>query len=402
MSASMPMLVCSLVTLATTVVQDSATPALDMLGDEIVALGDVDQDGAGDFLVTAPLASHWLWVISGVDGSVIHHLTGDPGNKRGSAGAAGDWNGDGIPDFAAVVHNSLRVYSGRDASQLFALGDTIDGHVLGPRFAHLDDVDGDGVGDFVMTVRGMVERGGPHYALLVSGGKRSVLFVLEGLDGSAWFARAVANAGDVNGDGTTDVIVGGGRDAEGRDYARVFSGRDGAVLHTLRVGEVAGLAADLDGDGHAEVLAASPSKPPEWRPVTVSAYSGRSGDVLFELTSPVQGFGSALANAGDVNGDGVGDVLVGARGGLDRGFVRLYSGDDGALLRQWAAAEADWYSDWALSGIGDVDGDAIPDVAIGVTYSGMPDKPGSVRVYSGKDGRELYRLDQKMLIAYLK
>jgi hypothetical protein len=103
-------------------------------------------------------------------------------------------------------------------------------------------------------------------------------------------------------------------------------------------------------------------------------------------------FGSAVADAGDVDHDGVHDFIAGAplHGKTERGFVRVYSGLTGAVLWQFnGQAAVDWFG-YAVSSAGDLDHDDHADVVIGAPRELSGTSIGAVRVYSGKDGSLLW------------
>ena len=106
-----------------------------------------------------------------------------------------------------------------------------------------------------------------------------------------------------------------------------------------------------------------------------------------------------VTRAGDLNGDGVCDILLATPGGnLGRwGYVTAFSGSDGVFLRRWRAERGDTRFGQSVASLGDVDGDGVADIAIGVSSPYMPGTPGEVRVFSGSSGKELYRIDQATL-----
>lgn len=355
--------------------------------------------------------------------------------ERGDVGwavaGAGDVNGDGLADLLVgapgqdVNGNDLQgqvfVFSGADRSLLLTLDDPTAQPFasFGWAVAGAGDVNGDGLADLLV--------GAPHQDV-AGNGAQGQAFVFSGFDGSLLltlddptpqeigrFSYAVAGAGDVDGDSVPDLLVGaplktvGGNDFQGQAF--VFSGADGSLIHTLnnptpQTGAtfsyaVAG-AGDVNGDNVPDLLVRANSQ-------TVGGYnyqgqafvfSGFDGSLLLTLDDPTPqmgaSFGSAVAGVGDVDGDGVPDLLVGApyqQGG--RAFV--FSGFDGSLLHTLAAPtpQVGAAFGWAVAGAGDVNGDSLADLLVGAYFQdvGTNADQGQAFVFSGADGSLLHTLD---------
>jgi len=210
-------------------------------------------------------------------------------------------------------------------------------------------------------------------------------------DGEAefdFFGWALSDAGDVDADGHGDVVVGSlGYMLGGR--ARVFSGRTGEELHVFFVPDFADCsgAGDVDGDGVNDVTTSAPSKNVEgpWAG-RVYVYSSATGALLWTHTgAPGSRLGIGIEAAGDVDADGIPDVIAGAPG---EGKAYVFSGNDGRIL--YISAEPDSASGFGrkVADLGDVDGDGHADVLVGAPGAG--EGAGAAYIYSGKDGSLLF------------
>lgn len=246
-----------------------------------------------------------------------------------------------------------------------------------------------------------------------------VLWTFEsdtGFDRFGWQSEAV---GDVNGDGVSEILVGGPKSAEGAPHggkAWLLSGADGSLVRS-HVGRKEGgnlgyrckPAGDLDGDGVADYIVTAPgansldgSVPPDHAgleyPGHAFLYSGASGEVLrrFEAEGPSDRFGFDAGAIGDLNGDGHRELLFGAPGHdapvANAGRVYVVSGKDGSLLRTHAGEVVLERLGSAIGPLDDVDGDGVEDYVLGAPGAG-PSRAGRAYVHSGKSGERLFVLD---------
>jgi hypothetical protein len=333
----------------------------DELGHSVAGAGDVDGDGAADVVIGAP-------------------YDGGSGERAGRA----------------ILVSGRRREAIREWTGDRALAD------LGIAVSGAGDVDGDGVPDVILGMEGEIGAG-PGRAAVYSGRSGAVLHAFEGEVALDLFGHAVA-AADVNRDGHADLLVGAPctwrKSCAG--YARLFSGRDGSILHTFRgeraTGDRFGFsvadAGDMNGDGHPELaigaLGDAGNGPHSGR---VYVFSGKDGALAWTFDGDGAGheLGHAVAGAGDVDRDGHADLFAGAFLQSGIGYARLYSGKTGAVLTEVRGLEPGDAFGHSVAAGGDLDGDGVPDLAVGApdaTVRGV-ERVGYLRVFSGASGSVL-------------
>lgn len=280
--------------------------------------------------------------------------------------------------------------------------------VFGIAVGAAGDVDGDGLADVVVGAIGN-DGGAPNGGLarVLSGADGALLFDLLGAQLGESLGGAVTGIGDVNDDGRSDLAVGSpGRSATAfnQGAVSVYSGDGGAFLFEElgehsddAFGSRIAAVGDVDLDGIPDLLASAfESDFPVLGSGRARILSGADGSELLLLEGEALGlqFGISVDAAGDVNVDGVPDVLVGVWGddtnGPSAGAARIYSGEDGALLREVFGLDGDDHMGNSVATVGDVDGDSVPDFLVGA-WEADPngENSGEARLYSGATGTEL-------------
>ncbi|MDJ0838649.1 MAG: hypothetical protein QNK37_19185 [Acidobacteriota bacterium] len=342
-------------------------------GSSIAGLGDINGDGVADWIYgsNGPNASGFnngeAVVVSGRDGSAIYTYTGAVNHAAlGSAVAdAGDVNNDGTSDFVIGKPQSqtpgfAEVYSGVDGSLLYSFSGNGTGDSFGVAVAGAGDVNGDGYDDVIAGPHVyLLSIQGPSYARVFSGFDGSLLYHLTGSSTEVdFFGNAVSGLDDVNGDGKDDFIVGAPGNNSFTGQATVFSGLNGAAIHTLNgfesdssFGRAVNNAGDIDGDGTADLIVGSPNENGGIGTYAGAArvFSGATGALIYTFTGNAASdrFGSAVAGDQDLDGDGVPELIIGAPQdfptGTGAGYVAVYSGATGSLMYTFNGEEIDEY-----------------------------------------------------------
>jgi len=319
----------------------SPDPFAIAFGVSVSGAGDVDGDGHADLIVGARayfnVGDGFAQVFSGADGSSLYTFSeGGQGTFGYSVSGAGDVNGDGRADlivgaFGYGDDGLARVYSGVDGSILYSFTGVSAGDDLGFSVSGAGDVNGDGRADLIAGAPAADNNGADSgSALVFSGMDGSVLYTFNGDKANDRFGTSVSDAGDVNGDGYADLIVGTNASSPESGFARVFSGADGSILYTFNgdnandeFGYSVSGAGDVNGDGHADLIVGADGDDKNGANAgSARVFSGADGSILYtfygdgenDSSNSPDSFGISVSGAGDMDGDGLADLIVGATG----------------------------------------------------------------------------------------
>ncbi len=426
------------------------------LGANVSAAGDVNGDGFADVIVGAYLYDNG----EANEGAAFIYFGGagvfDPGfdaqlesnqieARLGfSVAGVGDVNGDGFSDVIAGAPfydngNSdegvaFVYFGGAGAFNLIAdaqLEANQDLAFLGRSVAGAGDVNGDGFADVIVGANGYDNGESNEGAAFVYFGSAGVFNTsadaqLESNQIDAGIGQSVAGAGDVNGDGFADVIVGaalyddgGSNDGAAFVYLGGAGAFDTGVDAQLAsnqadafLGWSVAAAGDVNGDGFADVIVGSPGYDNgEANEGAAFIYFGAAvafnviADARLEPDQIGAELGRSVAGAGDVNGDGFADVIVGAQfydsGQSDEGAAFVYFGGAGAFNlsadAQLESNQIDAGLGLSVAGAGDVNGDGFDDVIIGASrYDNFLVDEGAAFIYFG--GAATFNLNADALV----
>jgi len=290
--------------------------------------------------------------------------------------------------FQRVPHFSYVVSSLGGVDAYSASGQKLWSTGVGTYLSVTRDMNFDGYDDVLVGSPGYDGVAGANVGRvsIVSGKDGTVFLEVEGTITNEAFGSAVSDAGDVNGDGTNDFIVGAfdyRHPTFGTGVGRVYmyDGRDGSLLW-FKEGEnwqdhfgwsVEGIG-DVNDNGLDDVIVGAHGWFGSGLMGKVYVYDG-DGSPIWTMSGRIIGpligqgqhymgeFGRSLSNIGDINDDGVNDVLVGAPGNAYPGWTFVLSGVDGSLL--WDKQElADGNFGYVVSNAGDVTGDGYNDVVV--------------------------------------
>ncbi len=397
-------------------------------GVSVSTAGDVNGDGYSDVIVGAEgydggggevdegCAFVYLGSSSGLSESPDWSAQSnqDSANFGKSVSTAGDVNGDGYSD---VIVGAYRYDGGEtDEGRAYVYHGSSSGLSVSPNWSYesgqpnarfgysvsrAGDVNGDGYSDVIVGApyydHGQTDEGlayvfhGSSSGLSVSPNWRT-----DPDESNANFGHSVSGAGDVNGDGYSDVIVGAPFADNDDGLAFVYHGSSGGLPTTADwtedspgsdewFGYSVSSAGDVNGDGYSDVIVGAPYDD-HYRTDNGAAYGFYgSADGLYRrwnawigyLDQDSTKFGYSVSSAGDVNGDGYSDVIVGApeysNGETEEGGAFVYYGrkeSDPNDISDWMV-ESDKESakfGWSVSSAGDVNADGYSDVIVGAPY----------------------------------
>lgn len=318
----------------TNAIKASRLLALSALGGAVIVGACATRATADIFTGTDASSSSTVKAFDSSGGSNKEFLA-YPGSIGGVRVAAGDVNGDGLSDIitgaGAAGKGHVKVFDGVNGSELrsfFAYGPSFTGGV----FVGGGDANNDAIDDIVTGV----DQGFAPHVKVFSGSTGAELRSFFAFD--AGFTGGVRVAtGDVNDDGFADVITGAGTGGGG--HVKVFSGATGSELSSFFAygpsftGGIFVGGGDVDHDGIDDIItgAGSGAGP------HVKVFSGADGSELRSFFAYTPSFtGGVRVASGDVDGDGFADIITGA-GDAGAGHVKVFSGQTGAELRSFFA-----------------------------------------------------------------
>lgn len=410
-------------------------------GTTVAGVGDVNRDGFADVLVGAGQTNSNEGRAYLYYGSASGLLTNAPVSLINPAptiakyfgdqvAAAGDVNGDGFADVLVSANGPrLGQLPGEGQGRVYLYRGSVTGLLLnspqilnapptpvfltfGSGVSGAGDVNRDGFADVLVSDEGGFNTAGHVYFFrgsttgLVS--TPTVLTEPGSLPGN-YYGGSVAGAGDVNGDGFADVLV--GARGTGNNAGRAYYYRGSAAgLATAPLtltdpnppseyfGTAVAGAGDVNGDGFADVLIGVRFVPPTNAGRTYFYRGSSSGlsTAPMALMAPPQNPAPAstrdlfcrFSGVGDVNRDGFADFVIGALGYQNNGRAFLYRGSAAGfvpvpiVLTEPGTASGRFFG-WSLSGAGDVNGDGYSDILVTASAGISSSIPGRAYLFHG-------------------
>jgi Divergent InlB B-repeat domain/FG-GAP repeat/FG-GAP-like repeat len=367
-------------------------------GVSVASAGDVNGDGYGDVIIGSDIFDNYTC------------SQGTCGN--GSMGAAFVFYGSAAglsttPDWVAYGPENADSFGNAVASAGDVNGDGYSDVIVGaPYYTNSDGIFSGGAFVYYGSAHGL--SASPDVVL--AGTKSDVP---GGVFGSSWFGSAVGTAGDVNGDGYSDVIVGAPTypvspviDHSGEvllyyGSASGISPTPSFVIYGKNrgdwTGSTVGTAGDVNGDGYSDIIFHGSQ---DYHQDTIYVYYGSPSGIttsskwMYESNELETSLGNSVSSAGDVNGDGFDDIVVGEpfnNGGYDQpGSVLVFYGSANGL-----SASPDWTVNGTQDGdvyggtvslAGDVNNDGYADIVVSnqdLLGDWSTDTNGLIDVYYG-------------------
>lgn len=360
------------------------------LGFAVADVADLDGDGRRDFVTSAPNGGQVV-AYSALSTTPLWTATPGLGNFGWSISDAGDLDGDLLSEVVAggpaAAGGAVRVLSGLTGEVSLVVPRPAGATLYGYAVSSLPDLNGDDIGELLVGAPG-----GNGAVYVQSGSDGSVLRTQTGVAGSE-FGAGLASLADVDGDGFRDYVVGAPGDGVGRAY--VYSGATGALLHTLEAQSAGGRfgdflvadAGDVDADHTTDIYVGAYNEDAESGAAYV--FSGSTGLRLYRFAGAA-GEGMAPGRgAGDVDGDGHADIIVGAyyysgNGVNLGGRIEIFSGADGSVLTRVYGTRPSGLFGYDAVGLGDVTGDGLLDFIVGSSPA------NTVDLFSGVVDRKIF------------
>jgi hypothetical protein len=379
-------------------------------GYSVAPAGDVNNDGYDDVIVGAIGAGAVL-------GKAYIHFGGAtmnnipdvilsaelPGDFFGiSVSTAGDVNDDGFSDVivGAYGYNGYtgKAYLYHGGSSMDNVADLtfysgVSGGIFGVSVSCAGDVNADGYSDVCIGESGYNSNSGRAYVYLGGPGMNNVADMTASGSMGENFGISVSGAGDMNGDGYSDIVVGAFLKNSSAGAAYIFFGgvvmnnTADATLNGIAAGDLFGCsvssAGDVNGDGYSDVLIGAKQNDLGGSN-SGSAYIFYGGitvnnvpDAVFTGAAANDNFGYSVASAGDVNNDGYIDVIIGApyndQTGSDAGKAYVFTNTQNFVstpINSFLGEYQGGQFGVTVSDAGDVNGDGFPDVIVGAPVSG--------------------------------
>ncbi len=329
------------------------------------------------------------------------------GDAFGPTSVGPDLDGDGLPDLLisaiqATCTNQfdgwVGLYSttGGQLQQWCGTG----GALFGTGLAWIDDIDGGGVADFVVGESDYYDPvtwgSGTGRIRVFSSETGNVLYDIVGMQGHGSFGNRLDVVDDCDGDGIRDLLVGGpsyGASVEGRAW--IFSMRTGTEIRThvgpaayTYYGNSVGHLNDVDGDGVGDYAVAAPMTTNLGR---LNVYSGRTGSRLLKVdgSGAADNLGLSIAAPGDLDGDGLADVIVG--GYTANGHIDAYSPISGHRIWRIDGVTNQEGFGWRCLALPDLNRDGYDEILVSAIYDDHDGRDdGRVDLISGRSHRALY------------